>query len=251
MIRALTLLMGCLLLAGCSSLGESYQYNSMSRVVLLNATASSARYYSFKAVSNEMQAYPVTWGIPGVVERSVRFTTPNAFLSYPAPDWLQNMDLQMLQGQLSDKGSVQVQESLAAICEASEAEALLVLGSSEVNWTPEAQVPKATLGYGMFTASGSYVRPYFAYAVVAASAINCNPLAHVETFVAHSSPRPIQGLEAYIMPDSMSPSVLNLARKGVIDGLEQPTSDTQQSPLLRLGARIREWFGDPAVIVIR
>ena len=241
----------CVIVAGCTGRGSAYTYDSMTRVALLNATSPSAQYYSFKAVTNEVREYPVNWGVPQLVERSVRFNTPNAFLGYPAPGWLRTMDLLILKSQLGPKGSPSIQKSLAQACAAAEAEALLILGTSEVNWTPESQIPKKTAGYGMFTASGSYVRPYFAYAIVAAAAINCEPLAHVETYVTYGKPQPIEGLEAYIMPDSLKPGVLDRAKNGVLQGLQQPINEASPlSPLLNVSAKVREWFGTPAVIVI-
>ena len=86
----------CLLLVGCISRGPAYTYDVSSRVVLLNATSPQARYYAFKAVTHEYQDYTVSWTIPQMVERYVRFSTPNSFIGYPAPGWLQGFDLNEL-----------------------------------------------------------------------------------------------------------------------------------------------------------
>jgi len=241
----------CLILAGCAGRAPTYTYDVASRVALLNATDTSAQYYSFKAVTHESQGYPVSWGIPQLVERAVRFSTPNSFIAYPAPNWLRTFDLNLLESQLGPKGSPLMQESLAEACNNTSAEALLILGTAAVNWAPESDIPKKTKGYGMFTASGSYQRPYFAYAIAAATAINCLPLEHVDTFVAYQKPLRIDGLEAYIMPDSLSPGVLQQAQKGVTDALQRPGDDDAPSPLLALAERTKEWFGAPYVIVIR
>lgn len=241
----------CLTVAGCAGLGPKYKYDATTRVALLNATNTSAQYYSFKAVTHEFREYPVNWAIPQRVEQSVRFSTPNSFVGYPAPGWLRTFDLNRLESQLGAKGSPRIQQSLATACSDTEAEALLILGTSEVNWMPDSDIPKQTKGYGMFTVTGSYERPYFAYAIIAATAVNCDPLAHVDTFVAYQVPQRIEGLEAYIMPDSLSLSVMQRAQKGVVESLQNPIDENNASPLRALAERTKEWFGAPALIIIR
>ena len=230
-------------LAACSR-GPAYDYDATAKAVLINAVAPEAYYYSFSTYSYDQYAYPVTWGVPDLIESAVREASPVEFIDYAAPDLMIGFDMSGFEAGLESGKSSPIRATAGGVCQDTGADALVVLGTVAVDWS-EGGTPRVSQGYGLMTRSTSGQRRFWAYSIPAAVTINCKPLAYSTTVVAYRNPVEMRGFRPSLAVDRLTNEQREQIRDAVLGSLQRGQGD-ELSAIDTLSRAIASQF-DPRV----
>lgn len=228
MYRLCTLLFISVLCGCASSPRIDLNYNSSSRVVLLNGLGSEATYSHIGWFSRSEENFSVDWGIPELAEEIFVAASEMRYLEDVAPSALSAIDLDELATILKKNTDSEVTNSLRSLCDRNSADAVVVLGTKYLVWNIGGLTYYAG-GYGAF--SGAVGGKGKAYALIGAGVIDCRQI-----WITHSSwvQRELVSFEGKSLPkDPQMLTAENLAfiRPYVIEALTT-SADKDGAPAL-------------------